>query len=146
MSRFVQPETAVLTLGNGDTLIVKHRLNTGETRRMFAAMRRDIVTGEEREIVTKGNHDAATVAAYLLDWSLTDNGRPVVIRDQPPDVVRAAVEQLDYESYTEIAAAITAHVARQDAARAEEKKTQNTGTGSPPISPLPPVLVGVTNG
>ena len=43
--------------------------------------------------------------AYLLDWTITNDGRPVVIRDQPADVVRAVLDALDYDSFMEIAIA-----------------------------------------
>jgi hypothetical protein len=141
MNRFVRPDTAIVTLANGDTLIVKCRLNTGETRALRAA----ILNGDATQ--TQADRAAyAVVLAYLLDWTINDNGRPVVIRDQPADVVRAVLDSLDYDSFVEIANAIHDHVQRQTAARAEEKKTATIGTPSSPISPLPSVAVGATNG
>ena len=142
MNRFVRPDTAILALGNGDTLIVKHRLNTGETRAMRAA-----ILGDGAAPANRADRAAyAVVVAYLLDWTLTDAGRPVVIRDQPPDVVRAALDALDYDSFLEIATAIGDHVQREQARRAEEKKTQATANGSSATSPSPFVAVGATNG
>jgi len=140
MSRFVRPETALLTLTNGDTLVVKVRLNTGETRALRAA----ILAGVERS-----NADRAAfpvVLAYLLDWSITDDGRPVVIREQPADAVRAILDALDYDSFIEIANAIGDHVQRETDRRAEEKKTPTTATGSSGTSPSPSVAVGATSG
>jgi len=141
MNRFVRPDTAIVTLANGDTLVVKKRLNTGETRALRAA----ILNGD----ATQSQADRAAyavVVAYLLDWTISDNGRPVVIRDQAADVVRSVLDSLDYDSFVEIANAIHEHVEQQKAARDAEKKTANTATESPQISPLPSVAVGVTNG
>ena len=141
MNRFVRPETAVLTLTNGDTLIVRQRLNTGETRAMRAA----IMNGDEQ--ASRADRAAfAVVVAYLLDWTLTDDGRPVVIRDAPADKVRGALDALDYESFMEIATAIGTHVEQQKARRDEEKKTLSTAPASSAISPSPFDAVGATNG
>jgi len=141
MNRFVKPETAILQLENGDTLVVKVRLNTGETR----AMRADILGADDNQ--SRADRSAfAVVVAYLLDWTINDDGRPVVIRDQPPDVVRAALNALDYDSFIEIANAIGDHVKRLKDAREEEKKTRNSVTESPATLQSPSVAVGVTNG
>ena len=141
MNRFVRPDTAIVTLANGDTLIVKVRLNTGETRALRAA----ILNGDPTQ--TQADRAAyAVVLAYLLDWTISDNGRPVVIRDLPADGLRAVLDSLDYESFTEIAVAIHDHVQRQKELRDEEKKTANSATPSSPISPSPSVAVGATNG
>lgn len=142
MSRFVRPETDVLTLANGDTLIVKRRLNTGETRDMRGAILNDTAH------TLKSDRAAfAVTTAYLLDWTLTDDdGRPVVIRDQPADVIRGALEQLDYDSFIEIATAIGEHAKRQTDLRAEEKKTRNSVIESDPTLRSPFGVVGATNG
>ena len=72
-------------------VIVKAELNSGETIAMYAAMRR-----------AEGDVDPlkvgpALVAAYLLDWSLTDNdGRILSVRHQPPDVIASALSNLPY--------------------------------------------------
>jgi hypothetical protein len=140
MSRFVRPETALLTLDNGDTLVVKVRLNTGETRALRAA----ILAGSEASAADRAAFPV--VLAYLLDWSITDDGRPVVIREQPADTVRAILDSLDYDSFIDIANAIGAHVQRQTQLRAEEKKTQTTATGSSATSPSPFAAAGAMNG
>jgi len=141
MNRFIKGDTAVLTLENGDTLIVKQRLNTGETRAMRAA----ILDGDGA--ASRADRAAyAVVVAYLLDWTLTDDGRPVVIRDQPADVVRSVLDALDYDSFIELATAIGDHVARETARRADEKKAPATGTESPATWPSPFVAAGATNG
>jgi hypothetical protein len=140
MSRFVRPETALLTLANGDTLVVKVRLNTGETRALRAA----ILSGGEQSHADRAAFPV--VLAYLLDWSITDDGRPVVIRDQPPDAVRAVLDALEYESFMEIANAIGDHVQRETTRREDEKKTPITAPGSSATSPSPSAAVGATSG
>jgi len=141
MNRFVRPDSAIVTLSNGDTLVVKCRLNTGETRALRAA----ILNGDQAQ--TQADRAAyAVVVAYLLDWTISDNGRPVVIRDQSADVVRAVLDSLDYDSFVEIANAIHEHVQRQKEIRDDEKKTENSATPSSPTLPSPFVAVGDTNG
>lgn len=144
MSRFVHPETCILSLADGATLVVKRRLNTGERRRMSAAM--SSANGDGTPRFDRSKYPSELVVAYLLDWSLTDDGRPVPIRDQPEDVVRAALDQLDYDDFTEIFQAIEAHITQQTAAREAEKKTRSFETGSPMTSPSPPAMGGGTNG
>lgn len=146
-SRFVTPDTDVLTLANGDTLVVKRRLNTGELRRRFLAMYdQERTNGDGRPRTDPIKTGICTIVAYLLDWSVTNHGRPVVIRDQSPDAVTAALEQLEYDDYREILTAIEAHERRQDELRAAEKKTQDTGNESPATLPSPFAVVGATNG
>jgi hypothetical protein len=140
MNRFVRPDSTILTLENGDTIIVKVRLNTGETREMRGA----ILNPDEQSHADRTAY--AVVVAYLLDWTLTDSGRPVVIRDQPVSVVRAALNALDYDSFIEIANAIGDHVHRQNALRDEEKKSLNTAPSSSETLPSPFAAAGVTNG
>jgi len=140
MSRFVKPDTALLTLANGDTLVVKVRLNTGETRALRAA----ILAGTEQSHADRAAFPV--VLAYLLDWTITDDGRPVVIREQPADVVRAVLDALDYDDFIEIANAIGDHVQRETVRRAEEKKTPTGATVSSATSASPSVAAGVTSG
>ena len=146
MNRFVRPETVVLALAGGETLVVKRRLNTGEERALAAAMMRAPTNGDDRPRVDPLKVGVETVLAYLLDWTLTDDGRPVPIREQPPENVRALLDALDYESFREIRAAIERHVTREAEARAEEKKSQATGSASSATSPSPSVAAGATNG
>jgi hypothetical protein len=51
----------------------------------------------------------------------------LVIEDQPPSVVRAALDHIAPEAYQEVLAAITAHDAAIRQAIAEEKKTMTNG-------------------
>jgi hypothetical protein len=146
MSRFVRPNTDVLPLSDGDTLVVRRRLNTGEQRAMFQRMRAAAPNGDGYH-VDPMQVGLATMTAYLLDWSLRDdNGAPVVIRDQPMPVVESAINALDPDDFAEIREAIETHVARVEAARAEEKKTRRGGAASSPTSTSPDAAAGATNG
>lgn len=132
-SRFIRPDTDTLTISQGDTLVVKRRLNAGERRQMFAEMYRESLDGRLRfNPVTTG---ISRVLAYLVDWSLKDEGKPVVIRDQPTSVVAAALDGLDPDSFTEILAAIEAHEDRMTTAREQEKNGQDGATESSATSP-----------
>jgi hypothetical protein len=142
-SRFVRPASRVLPLTGNDTIVVKDNLNAGEYRRMLASMARDDGSAKTDPL----KYPVALITAYLLDWSLVDDdGRPFVIRDQPADVVAAAVDAIDHESQVEIRIAIETHIAAMDARRAEEKKSLAGASTSPPISTSPFVAAGVTNG
>lgn len=135
-SRFVQPESRKLDLSNGDWLIVRKRLTTGERR---DAYRRTYVENSQGELVV---HSALAptvlVCAYLLDWSLTDSeGNQMAIHGQPWEVIAACVDALDPADFSEIRDAIDAHKTAMDAERAAQKKTQSGLTTSSPISGLP---------
>src|SRR5262245_15623993 len=119
MSRFVRPDTVRLEISQGDWLLVKKRLTAGEERQAFARMMRPYRTslsgmpnGSDQVELDPVQATLSNTIAYLLDWSLVDDdGKPVVIRNQPVDVVRAALDALDLESFTEITQAIAAHEA-----------------------------------
>jgi len=140
MSRFVTPAEVRVPLSDGDYLIVKSRLNAGETLEMYARMR----GADER--VDPVKFGVAVVQAYLLDWSIADDaGRIVSIREQPPDVVAAALLNLEYPDFQEVLAAVQAH--EQAIAAARQEKKQPTGDGLPvPSSRLHAVAIGGTNG
>ena len=110
-----------LSLPGDQHVIVKAELNYGETIAMYAAMRR-----------AEGDVDPlkvgpALVAAYLLDWSLTDNdGRILSVRQQPPDVIASALHHLPYDDGQDVVTAIRTHDDAITAAR-EEKKTRRAG-------------------
>ena len=87
------------------------------------------------------------MTAYLVDWSLTDaTGQPVVIVQQPLEVLTAALDALDPDKFALIKAAVDAHDERERLARDEEKKTRATAPISPAISPLPAAAVGAMSG
>ena len=128
-SRFVQPDSDRLELSGGDWILVKRRLNTGEYRTHMRRSARELPSGvRQLDAFLEGR---SLPLAYLLDWSLVDPaGKPVVIRDQSEAAVSEILDGLDPDDFTELLRAIEAHVARQDAVRAEEKKTAGTPTSS----------------
>jgi hypothetical protein len=152
-SRFVQPDTVMLPLSDGDWLLVKRRLNSGEQR---AAFRRMYVTAADGSFVTdeegKPKIDptmigVTLVTAYLLDWSLVDHsGEKILIARQPPEVLTAAVDLLETDDYDEIRTAIEDHDSRQRLAREEEKKRLATVTTSPTTSPSLDAATGAMSG
>src|SRR3954471_22097962 len=122
MSRFVRPETTVLSISDGDTLTVKNYLTHGEQSRAYARMYRAGGEGVDPQMVA-----LSMVLAYLLDWSLTDDaGQQVLIRDKSDDDVRAVLESLHTDDFDEIREAIKAHEGRMAAARQEKKRPNGT--------------------
>jgi hypothetical protein len=107
MSRFVRPETVTLTISDGDTLTVKRRLNSGEERALFARMYTAGVNGQLK--VNPFQTGIAIVTAYLLDWSLTDDGKRVPIAELSVDELTRVLDGLDPTTYGEIRQAIEAH-------------------------------------
>lgn len=148
MGRFVRPEILTVPISQGDTLVVKKRLNAGERRAMFAAM--SDATASAASGALRLNHlqvGMATILAYLLDWSLRDDdGRPVVIRDQPRQVVEAALDALDPESFGEILKAIEDHEKAMTLEREAEKNARDGETGLPATSPSLVAVAGATSG
>jgi hypothetical protein len=135
-SRFVRPATTVLKLSQGDTLTVKNTLSAGEQRARFAFMS---LAGVDGTLTVNRLHvGLATILAYLVDWTLTDDdGRLVPIRGVSADELTAVLDALDVESFTEIREAIEEHEAARTAEREEKKRTAAGGTPSDLISPLP---------
>lgn len=143
-SRIRRPETETLVISGGDTLTVKRFLTAGEFRQLLQRAMRPLQLDPK---TASNGHDLkfevdptevglATTLAYLLDWSFTDyDGRPVLIRDQPIEVVRGALDSLDADSYLEVQRAIQAHDTAVRAWIAMEKKTS---TGSEPPAPSSP--------
>jgi hypothetical protein len=145
MSRFVRPETVTLKLSGGDTLTVRKRLTAGEARaRVERWTETDPVTGELRAKVTRGG--LATITAYLVDWTLTDDaGRLVDLRGLPAAELEGILDNLESESFTEIRQAIEAHELAVLAEREAQKKTAGP-SASDPTSPLLAGVAGGTNG
>jgi len=145
MSRFEKPEIQILKISNGDTLTVKRRLNAGETRRALADMSIQSESGDLR--VDRLKFGIASILAYLLDWSLTDDdGKLVVIRDQPRESVEAVLDSLDAESYEEIREAIHAHDVAARRESEQKKKDRGIGSGSSAISISPEPVTGASSG
>ena len=140
-SRIRPPETVVIPISQGDTITVKRFLNAAEFRQVIRAATRPMKIGAN----TNTDHDLsldidptasalATILAYLLDWTFTDfNGHPILIREQPADVVTAALDAIDADSYMEVQRAIQAHDTAMRAWIAAEKKTNPGSTTPAPI-------------
>jgi hypothetical protein len=130
-SRMRKPETAKLDITRGDWLLVKKHLTAGEQRSIFTGMLR-----EDGEAIDRSKIGLSKVAGYLLDWSVTDSDdKPVVIFGQSTDVIEAALNALDIDSFTEIMEAVEAHIAAMEKVRAQEKKGPDGANGSSAISP-----------
>jgi hypothetical protein len=129
MSRVVTPGTTRLALSNGDFLIVKQRLNAGETMDLFerAAPDVDLTTPGALGRLPPAKVGMAIITAYLLDWSVTDlEGQVIPIRTASAEAKESALRLLDFDSLIEIMNAITAH----DAASRQEKKHPDGASAS----------------
>jgi hypothetical protein len=131
ISRLVAPGTHRLTLSNGDYLIVKKKLNAGETMDLFTRAAPDLdVTAPVALTLAKmppTKVGMAIVTAYLLDWNLVDlEGAVIPIRGAADADKEAALRLLDFDSLIEVMNAITAH----DAAMRQEKKHPGGATAS----------------
>ena len=140
-SRVRRPDTDILAISGGDTLTVKRYLTAAEFRELIRAATKPvkvgamIPAGDLAMEIDPTESGVATVLAYLVDWTFTDfDGRPLVIRDQPRAVVRAALDLIDAESYMEVQRAIQAHDTAMKAFADEEKKMTNGGSAPEPIS------------
>lgn len=144
MSRFVRPETVVLKISQGDTLTVKKRLNSGEERDLFSRM---YVAGVDGLLkMNPFQTGISMVTAYLLDWSLTDNGKLVPIRDLSVEALTSVLNGLEPSTYAEIREAIETHDGATRARREQEKNAMDGETVLPVTSPLPSGVTGVTSG
>lgn len=120
-SRLVSPGTTRLSISQGDWLLVKQRLNAGETMDLFER------AGDPTGAQPMGHVGMAIVTAYLLDWSVTDlEGAVIPIRGVSAAEKDAALRLLDFDSLIEIMNAITAH----DTAIRQEKKRPATASAS----------------
>jgi hypothetical protein len=141
---FVRPTTAILNLPSGNNLIVKARLSHGEYQEALAQMAPADAEGIRR--VDRLRIAMGTILAYLVDWDVEDDGRPVQIRGLAQDDVRQVLNGLAPESFDEIKTAIEAHEAAV-AERHAKKKTPPAGENGPgPISGSPSEPAGVSSG
>lgn len=141
MSNFVKPETDVLTISGGDTLVVKRQLNNGEQRAQFARM---YIAGVTPMTVNPLQTGMAIVTSYLLDWSLRDDeGRPVPIAGLSIEQLEPVLDSLDPERFAEIKEAIEAHEKTQ---KAKKKAIRSGEPASSATSSSPPDSAGATSG
>jgi len=136
-SRIRRPELETIAISGGDSLVVKKFLTAGEFRELIRAatkpVRLDAATAANgKDIpfeIDPTESGLALIMAYLVDWTFTDfDGRPLVIRDQPPSVVRAALDLIDADSYMEVQSAIQEHDRSMRAFVAAEKKMTSGAT------------------
>lgn len=140
-SRFVQLDTRRLTLSDGDWIEVKTRLSIGALRDL--QLRKYAVHPDTGKMTLRVEMvGIADVAAYLVDWSLPE----MPIRGAKPDVIEAAVRNLEGDDFYEIEAAVDAHVAAVEREREALKKTTTGGPASAPISPSLVAVGGATSG
>ena len=144
-TRFVKAGIVRLSLSDNDWIDVKKRLNTAETRRVFARMARDLKVGEGYTFNPE-QMGLSKVLEYLLGWSLTDEGTPVAYRpDMSVEERETIIGNLDPQTFKEIRDAIDAHEEREDAARAAEKNEAGEAMLKA-TSPSPSIAIGNTPG
>lgn len=131
-SYFVKPETATLTLEDGERLIVRRELNAGEERAVHARLYVEGANGRLR--VDPLATGIALMAAYLLDWTLADDDGPVVIRGLSAEELIPILNRLRSSRFTEIKEAIERHIDTVAAELAEKKTELVTTTSSDPTS------------
>jgi len=149
MSRFVRPETTTLSLSGGDTITVRKRLTAGEARartERWTEQVEDPLTGGVKLVPRLTRAGLATITAYLLDWTLTDDaGRLVDLHGIGQAELEAIVDNLDGDAFAEIRLAIEAHEEAMRAERDAQKKTDGPSASSPTLRSLAAVA-GDTSG
>lgn len=125
--RVVAPDVVRLPLSDGDFLDVKKTLNAGEYRKLIYDQFKDAPAGEKITVDLR-KIDLTKLLAYIVGWSLVGfDGQPLPYRPDEPDDIRAAtIDSLDQDTYRELLTAVTAHEAREEAAREAQKKTRTT--------------------
>jgi hypothetical protein len=149
MSRFVRPETTTIALSGGETLTIRRRLSAGEARartERWTEQVEDPLTGGVKLVPRLTRAGLATITAYLLDWSLTDDaGHRVEIQGIAQAELEAIVDNLDGDAFAEIRLAIEAHEEALRAERDAQKKTDGPSASSP-TSISPAAAVGAMSG
>lgn len=146
MSRFVKPQVARLPISDGDYLDVKARLNAGEQQDLFSRMLPYMTPGQPLKLETR-QVMTAKILAYLVGWSLTDDGKPVPYSpDMTEDARLATLSNLDPDTFAEIKDALDAHIEKVDAERDAAKKSKDGENASSATSPSVDSLAGATSG
>jgi hypothetical protein len=119
--RFVDAEEIRLPLSDGDYIDVKKVLNAGEYRKLLYDQFKD--TDGDKVIIDHAKIGIAKVLAYLLGWSFVGRtGQPEPYHlEQPEEVRRALIDNLDQDTYRELIAAINAHEDQQERDLAAKK-------------------------
>lgn len=108
MANFVRPDTKWLELADGQRILIKRELTAGEDRARMARMSEQI---EGQGLRLKSlDVGPATMVAYLLDWTLTDDeGQRVEIRGLSPDDLARTLDSLTPTRFKEILKTIEAY-------------------------------------
>lgn len=139
--RIRRPEIVRIDLPTGDWIIVKKHLTAGDERQMFWRMMRQGFDGKEK--IDPLLVSVAKIVAYLVDWSIVDaDGKPVIVRDEPPEIIAPILDMLDPDDFRAIWNAVDAH----ETAIAEEKKLTPGAITSESTLPSRAPLVGAMTG
>lgn len=139
-SKVVVPETVRLALADEEWIRVKKRLNAGEMIELFQRSTNPNDASKPDPTLAP----MALVLAYLVDWSFVDpQGEPIVLIDQTAEARQAALWSLDFDTYTDIIAAVRDHDQTQ---RREKKRPSGGATTSFETSPSPVDSVGAMSG
>jgi hypothetical protein len=141
MKWFIKPDTKRLDIGDGEWIDVKARLTHGEREKMLRLL--DTNPGGS----VRSDLPTVLVNAYLVGWSLTDDGKPVKM-EPPPDMSDdrrlATLRSLSTEAFDAIHTAVDAHFVAMKAEDDASKNGQSGESGSSATSPLPDSVTGDT--
>lgn len=144
-SWFVRPETITLALSDGQSITIKKRLNAGDQRARFSRTYIAGADGTTRLNLLTAN--MATVTAFLVDWTVTDERGKVDIAGLSVDDLESVLDNIDAFRFVEIRRAIDAHeTAQREESEDAKKKTRNGATASEAISGSPSDVAGVSTG
>lgn len=136
MDVVVKPTTTQLSIGDGQYIVVKRRLNTGEVQDLYAA-----VQAHPHAVLIE------RLATYLTGWSLQDGGEPLPMSALSPKADRIAMlRSLDPELFYAIGHALDAHETAIEKEIEEAKKSRAIATASPATLRSPDDVTGDTNG
>jgi hypothetical protein len=132
VSKFVKPDVTTLTLADGDVLTVKVRLTYGERSDAFEHVEREWIldaNGTRTRVPKPGSLAVEMVIAYLVDWTLKEDGTIVPYRGLTHDQQVATLRALDPDAFRDISDAIDAHVSWVQTEDAEKKTRVAVGAG-----------------
>lgn len=134
---FVDPDSAQVSLGDGEWIELKKRLTVGEERDAMKALYRMVDGVLSPDMAMIG---IADVMAYLVDWSLTRNGKRVDIGTDGKKL--AALRSLSQDAFKAIHEAVTKHIEVMTAERDAEKNDQDGESESSATLPSVDACVG----
>jgi|KBSMisStandDraft_5_1062788.scaffolds.fasta_scaffold00317_5 hypothetical protein len=137
--RFVQPGIVRLPLSEGEWIDVKQELTAGEQRHADAGRYKELLAGD-RPTLDYERMGTTRILAYVIGWSL------VGFEGTPEPFDESSLDNLDMDTFQEIAAAIDAHERRVSEMRVARKNGQGGEKGSAAILPSPSAAVGASSG